>query len=324
MTVSEVNIEEFRGIKKCKKPIKLSKFNVLVGRNNSGKSSILEALYLLPTPDSYNIPYNMNKLQMISEVHSGANAMVYGYTGEAHLKYIVNDYDWGITITTEGGGYKLNNQDPKLINYDEELAIETVFGKKYMKLKDRGNFSFLIVNNTRFLDKLENVSKRDKQIMMKKGAHIKATKLINDYIDDDYTEILLMDTLQARKELDDNIHYISLKDLGDGIEKAISTILWIEALEPELLLWDDFEATAHPSLIYALLKYLINKRTQVVLSTHNIDILYELSEIKPKDATILQIRKTKNDILDYNSLSMDELGDLLDASIDPRLLIENK
>jgi len=35
--ISEIDVRELRGIKRCNDPIKLSKFNVLIGKNNSGK-----------------------------------------------------------------------------------------------------------------------------------------------------------------------------------------------------------------------------------------------------------------------------------------------
>jgi predicted ATPase len=56
--VSSVNLTEFRGIKEFKEPLELAKFNVLVGRNNSGKSVILQALSLLPHPD-LGLPMNL-------------------------------------------------------------------------------------------------------------------------------------------------------------------------------------------------------------------------------------------------------------------------
>jgi AAA15 family ATPase/GTPase len=55
--ISEIDVKEFRGIKRCKEPIKLSKFNVLIGKNNSGKSSLLEALYLFPLPRLHSTIY---------------------------------------------------------------------------------------------------------------------------------------------------------------------------------------------------------------------------------------------------------------------------
>lgn len=57
-------------------------------------------------------------------------------------------------------------------------------------------------------------------------------------------------------------------------------MLLLEAVKPKIVLWDDFEVFAHPSLIETLLKWLTEEDWQVVLSTHSIDILYALLSIK--------------------------------------------
>jgi AAA15 family ATPase/GTPase len=46
--VSSLDLKEFSGIRAFQEPLKLVKFNILIGRNNSGKSAILHALSLLP------------------------------------------------------------------------------------------------------------------------------------------------------------------------------------------------------------------------------------------------------------------------------------
>jgi predicted ATP-dependent endonuclease of OLD family len=48
--VTQLDIKEFRGIKRCEEPLRFSKFNVLLGRNNSGKSAVLQSLSLFPQP----------------------------------------------------------------------------------------------------------------------------------------------------------------------------------------------------------------------------------------------------------------------------------
>ena len=99
-------------------------------------------------------------------------------------------------------------------------------------------------------------------------------------------------------------------------------MLLIEALKPKLILWDDFEVFAHPSLIKILLTWLGEGDWQVVLTTHSIDVLYELLEVKPKDATVLQLAKTKNDVLRYEKLTLNDLEDLIMANQDPRLVAD--
>jgi len=94
----------------------------------------------------------------------------------------------------------------------------------------------------------------------------------------------------------------------------------VEVLKPELVLWDDFEVFAHPSLIKSLLKWLAEGDWQVVLTTHSIDVLYELLDVKPGDLSVLQLAKTDDDVLIYEKLTFDDLEDLFLANQDPRLL----
>lgn len=45
--LQSIDISEFRGVRECETPLELSDFTVLIGRNNSGKSTVLEALHVL-------------------------------------------------------------------------------------------------------------------------------------------------------------------------------------------------------------------------------------------------------------------------------------
>lgn len=94
----------------------------------------------------------------------------------------------------------------------------------------------------------------------------------------------------------------------------------IEVLNPDVLLLDDLEAGLHPSLIKIFIEWLGDKKWQTLISTHSIDVLYYLNEAKIESCSILQLHKSKDDILDYKELALDELRDLLDGNIDHRLL----
>ena len=92
-----MDIKEFRGIECCKTPLSLSNFTVLIGRNNSGKSSILEALSLLPFSVNPLIYTGENRLNFIEKLHGGRTSLVYGYSGTALLTYMVEDKNVGIS-----------------------------------------------------------------------------------------------------------------------------------------------------------------------------------------------------------------------------------
>ncbi len=319
MLVTQLDIKEFKGIKKFKKPIKLSKFTVMVGRNNSGKSSILEALSLLPHPFVIITPYGKSRRDLLVDLHHEKSSMVYGYSGTAEVDYIIDRNKWSIIMKENGDSEtRIGETGEKVAQYEEPMA--NLLNKDIEEVR---KMVFFIPSDSSFIKKLGEIDKKTQNLVTKLGAHIRATKLINECVNDNYTEIIFnLRELRVRKELSDNVFYINVRDLGDGVEKAIIIVLWIEALKPDIILWDDFEASAHPTLVKALLEYLSKKKSQVVISTHSIDVLYELMEIKPKDTKILQLNKTSDDILIYQSLSIEGLEDLIDANHDPRIIAD--
>jgi len=179
----------------------------------------------------------------------------------------------------------------------------------------------LIPNNTEFLRRVEEKLSSEWARVEKTESHIRVVEeVINPVVDERFTEVLRRDSsLYVRKEAG---FYINLRDLGDGIEKTLSIILFLELCSPKLVLWDDFEISAHPSLIESILRWLCGRDWQVVLATHSIDVLYELVEIKPEDCKIIQMKKTQDDILLHKSLTIEEVEDLLSANNDPRFLVD--
>ncbi|MCK4613568.1 MAG: AAA family ATPase [Thermoplasmata archaeon] len=324
MFVNQLDIKEFRGIKKCSEPIPLTGFTVLIGRNNSGKSAILEALSFLPHPMSRVHFRDRDKIGFVKDLHSG-KPLVYGYSGTAEITFKMSaikldEEEWHIKLSSYGKTEGIE------FYYQKDSTVDasnwaTLLGIEKNKLE---NMVVFLPNDTEIIKELDTKLMRMKDQIMKLGAHVSVAKHINECVDDDFTEILLEShQLSLRKELPDgNVFYIQLNDLGDGIKKAIKIMLLLEVIKPDLVLIDDFEASAHPGLIGMLLKWLSKKKWQVVLSTHSIDVLYQLLEVRPEDLSILQFRKTEDDIQIHETLTLDDLEALIDANQDPRLLVD--
>ena len=128
--------------------------------------------------------------------------------------------------------------------------------------------------------------------------------------------------LYARKEVNGKPFYVKVRDLGDGVKKILSVLLWLETCSPELVLWDDFEASVHPTLIKLVLEWLVKKDWQVVIATHSIDTLLKLLEMdtKNKDSSIILLQKTPEDLLLHKRHTIEELEDFIISNQDPRLL----
>jgi len=331
MFVSKINVKEFRGIRECGEPLELSEFTILIGRNNSGKSSLLEALFLPPLPDSsFSLyGYDVPRIRLLSSLHGGLRSLIYGYSGHASIEYVLLDKNWRIELPEERdradvfvNGEKLEYQPDKLAKLADALGAHGV--------QDMGalnNLVFFIPNDSGIMDRLHSKLQSDEAIqnlLIKSGSHVSIAKnLINRCVDDKYTEIFFRPELQARKEMPDgNFLYIKMKDLGDGVEKMSVFALWLEAIKPSLVLWDDFEVAAHPTLVEILLQWLSEHDWQVVLSTHSIDVLHGLLKVKPKNAKVIQLRKSAGDILTHQDLTLNELEDLFIANQDPRILVD--
>jgi hypothetical protein len=329
MFVDSIDIKEFRGIEHCKTPLSLSKFTVLIGRNNSGKSAVLEALSILPLPWQAPEYIGQDKINLIEKLHGGRTSLVYGYSGQATIKYEINSKCWSIGIS---------DNDNRSVGLDidgvaSSDVVAQVAGALSIPKKD--DFSakisqmvFFIPNNSTYMDSLFSKlnSEKNRNFVTKLGANVNVAKdLINKCVDDKYTEILFAPEISARKERGDDKSplYVKVKDLGAGIEKTVVIALWLEALKPSLVIWDDFEGSAHPTLIKVLLVWLSKKPWQTVISTHSIDVLTSLLEIKPKDTKVIALKKTNTDVLLHEDMTIDQLEDVIETSQDPRKLVDS-
>jgi predicted ATP-dependent endonuclease of OLD family len=327
MFVQQLDMEEFRGVKKCIEPIKFSKFNILIGRNNSGKSTILGALYLLPLPYYYIEPFSRSeRIKYLQGLMGGSSSLVYAYSGKAKLTYKIQDSVWKFEINDAGGVEKFMIGDKEVANFPYNITNIADLLNTEVKAEEIQKSVFFIPNSTEFIRTLVENLKVDTywNYVMKQHAHFRVANQINECIDDKYTEVLpYRDALCARKEIPETGPiYIKLADLGDGVEKAVAIMLFANAYNPRVILWDDFETTAHPTLIRMLLNWLKRGQWQVILSTHSIDVLDRLLEVKPKDAKVIQLKKTADDVLLHKELSLEELEAIIEANQDPRLLVD--
>lgn len=317
--IESLNIKEFRGIKESEKEIELSKFNVLIGRNNVGKTAFLESIYLLLSSVGRDLIYGEDRLSVVEHIHGGfLSSLVYGYSGVAKIEYLVNNRKLRLEIGDKG----LPNLYIDNVEWRRDAKSLSQVFRTEASLEAINSIFLYFPTHTDYISRLIGKVKEEHEKITKIGAHISIIELVNKCVNDKYTEIIL-ETLRVRKELKDNVLYIKLEDLGHGLVRTIPIFLWMEAFKPKLVLLDDFETSAHPSLIRTLIEWLSKKDFQVIISTHSIDVLSELINVRPEDATVLQLLKTDEDILRYTKLGLDDLETIMeDTHHDPRLLTD--
>lgn len=312
--IDSIDVEEFRGIRGCEEPISLTDFTVLIGRNNAGKSSLLESLYLLF--GGVDPIFRKDKADRVRNLH--ASSLVYRYSGSGQARYTANNITCKTTFNLnsvheiEVGGNKTSGSAHP--NYLEKIGIE---------VEKPNHATFLLSPSYESYYKIIQQLQRYRNDLEKSGLDKDVARFINSTIGDEYTEVYL-ETLEARKDPGEgDPFWVELDDLGAGILKTIAIFLVVEYIDPGILIWDDMETSLHPSLMSHIVEWLIKKDVQVIASTHSIDVLSTMLDLQPKNANVVQMAKSKEDIVSHDSLNMKELQLIMEnAGLDPRYLSE--
>ena len=322
--LESVDLKEFCGVRRCEKPIRLHKFTVLIGPNNSAKTTTLIALFLLPYPKShcfgkfYNLPIieTPKNSFLWKFLRKDAQSLIYRYSGSGEGFYVFNKSKIKIEALPSGE-FKVTSDSQTDDSVVKSLGFEDV--------STIARHTILIPNADTFREELEKRLVDRWEVVEKTGAHVRIIRNLvsRNVIEDKFTEISLRrNELVVRKELSkEDIAHIKLKDLGDGVKKFLISALWLETVKPNMVLWDDLESSAHPSLVKEIIEWLSGYNWQVVVSTHSIDVLREVVLAEPEDTIVLALRKLSDDTLTYKEYTLDDLEKMLEVGLDVRKLV---
>lgn len=323
--VEKLDVKEFRGVKGFAKPLELDRFTVLVGRNNVGKTAILEALYMLTCPlrACAPAPYGKPPIDLVGELHGGFASIVYGYYGVARLGY---ELAWGKPRHVE---FRVDRRGNVRVFLDgEEKGLDV-----YIRLLESMGFglernivALYIPDDSRAYEMLLGFARRDEVVRWaeKEGYNVRVVReLVSKVVYDVFTEVVpYRDTLSLRSEVSGKTVYVDLRSQGEGVKRLILAYYAIEYLNPKLVLWDDVEVAAHPGLVEVLLDWLARSGRQVVLSTHSVDVLRAIVDLDLENCRVVVLRKRRDDVVEWRALEVDEVEELLDSGLDIRKLVD--
>jgi AAA15 family ATPase/GTPase len=299
--IKNIKIENFRKLKSIE--LKDTKdINILIGENNSGKTSILESIMFLEYPNDINrliLLYKIREVLKNNEKTSWYKSFINMFNKEFDKK--------NISFSAEIGNKKIqiniDGHEEYLFRLtDEELPI-SVFSGKYK----------FIIDNKQY-EKKFSLREDDYEILYKDNnllIPMKYISPIDHYMQKRYVEYISksiklgkkQDILEMMKIFDKNIDgfdlitennitslYINHKingilpisAFGDGIKKAITiSSAVIEAIDGILLI-DEIETAIHARALKDFFKWLMEicKRynTQIFLTTHSIEAIDALIE----------------------------------------------
>lgn len=305
-----IEINNFRGIDHLKID-DLSRVNVFLGQNNSGKTSVLECLLLIMGMSSPDMPHSLNRLR------SHTNT-----TGVIDVRYMFNNLV--LANTPEITALKTNNVQRHLklnLSYVFDEKEQTTQHNVPMPISD----SFALINTLEMLFDITDggLSKKYRSsLTFNQAGIITNRKFAEGYVEKDFVGLITADLysgnlvndlseLFKRKQKDLIIKRLAMFDkainaidilkddvyigfegvneqlplgmTGDGLKRYLSIVASSANPLTNIILIDEIDNGLHYSaykkLWEAIFALATETNKQVFVTTHSKETLYQLNEM---------------------------------------------
>lgn len=351
MKIKSLSIKNFKAID-SKKPVELnlSNFNLIIGANGSGKSSVLQALHwIFQSTRNKNVKTNNENTQgsTLSEKdatympspdyrNAGHNQEYGNFQSAPKLEVDIEDFAgnkahiWIKSARNEGISVHIpsNNQIITSIRDTKKEFSAYIPGLAGIPLSEEKR-SELIVHRLASAGDANTVLRnilvllKNKKIGEENGLESLekiASKVIGEFkLEVEFNEKIhtnIQARFQTKKMLETDSRLLKpLELIGIGYLQVIQIFAYLIYFEPDLLLVDEPDAHLHPTAQEKLVSILSNeclvRETQVIMTTHSPSVVRAL----PPDANVIWM---KDGVVqsDGNSVGRNTMGwGLLDKKV---------
>lgn len=305
--IKTFHIKNFRGIEELEIP-NISRVNLVLGQNNCGKTSVLEALMLLSAPSQPITNQKVNilrsfKSQNFEDLKFNFHQMddtkpieFEGTFDDGSSRLVKNslyvDYK---SVLDENAKFMTNNQDIAAYGWKTDFSIKDKGGnieeysERYAVYSDNQLLRFKIASTDEYAYKEElksiffpNVLSFDTQILslilISKQEHVLIDAL--SIIEPKIKNITLIGD-RVMVDLGDS-KLVPINLLGDGVRKVFSIMLALYQSENGILLIDEIDNGLHYRSMKILWEVVLTMarehNVQVFTTTHNVDSLKGLQK----------------------------------------------
>jgi len=331
--ITGLQLRSFKGVQRGE--LALSRVTVLVGPNNSGKTTVLEAL-LLAHGLSQPIIGGLAAWELLSEARrtlgsAGLLHLLHKYSGRAAVLYEMRDGSRKAVLLRRAGASlealylakapgsveELLELEPSAVaaGAREEYGPAPLGGGKAQFLKA---FFFKHGMRERVLRELYGAW-ADVAAM---GVTRRVAQRVSKACEEAYIDLLAEPFVGGAPALfayREDGYRVRLGDLGDGVADMAAAMLAVEVVKPQLLLWDGVETFMHPRALQALALWfseLAARGVQVVVSTHSLDAALLVAELC-EGASFVRLVLAKG-ALSATSYTAEDLEELRERGLDIR------
>lgn len=297
--IETINIKNFRGIKELSID-KLGKINLILGNNNCGKTSVLDALFLFSGATNPRLSVLINWLRSYGKISDemfrlnfyGMNPSEeivfsgkYNNGKKRNLSISYNEEN-SETISEENAG---NQEKHYYLNLKADISGKIYKTSMTYPGKTRSEATINSLKDEEYEEELKSV------YISSSDPYDNNVKLFSDLLLDKQEKALLESLREIEPNLKDIIvangklyadvsldKRIPIQVLGDGIRKIISILINIyQARNGGILLVDEIDNGLHyksmPTLWKSILAMARKYDVQIFATTHNIDSIRALN-----------------------------------------------
>ena len=339
-----LSIRNFRGIKEGE--IDFKNLNILIGGNNSGKTTVLESLFLLPNPLRY-VPYGVERGVGVERVERAVSILssLHSTLDEAYA-FLLHEYTSNTAtitcshVTVEfqkvGDSIRVYMKDGENKYYMGSLSAssQTIFDEYGINLPKRSDVTSYVAEkigetfyfHPSLMKHIWEYFKHHWAEFRGVGLPAKVAKRISEGISEEYDDLLLepftggSQTIYVRRAKD--AKGVRLGDMGHGFQIFATLLLLYEFKKPKILMLDDIEAHINPSLLIHIASWfrdVLDEGTKIIISTHSLEVTKFISGVLDEYEPQITLLSLHDGILNAKNLSLEEIEDLEKAGIDVRM-----
>ena len=320
--LSYLNIRNFRGVKNLELKDLLT-INIIVGDNNSGKTSLLEAISLLESPDSIRNMLvnaakrdsnNISKFELFLEMFPKSqdeNRCI-------HINSIINKCENELKI--EGTLSDILDLNDNNINFDskafegivslrqdnEELINKEIYIQENKQLRFSGSYNLVKISYVTPYDHFKENLLNSTIEVIKGGDKDKIIKLLQMF-----DENILGFEVLPNGYMNSTSIYINhkkyklrpLSSFGDGVKKVITLAAAIVSARGGILLIDELETAIYKDMISEVFNWFVKAcleyDVQLISTTHSLEVIDAMIEgigNKLDDLACFRIESINEDI----------------------------
>jgi len=325
--ITKLSIKNFRGIGEGE--LELAPLTILLGGNNSGKSTILEALFLAPNPFR-SVPYvigSASAVEVVHAMHETLNSQGYAFL---LYNYTAKQAEIECKVDGEDNVLLFDKKDPAISVYTKKRGEEDYIGWMNTSTSSiRGKEPKMLIDNTLLIS--SKLVKSGYQYLERNWASIinlgickKVAEDVSGLVYDNYRDItiepFLGSALAIYGFLEDG-RRIRLGDLGEGVQNYIIARILYELENPKVLLWDDIEAHLNPRMLLNIAGWffdIVEDDNQIIITTHSLEAVRTIAGINEEKAAIY-LTSLEKGALKTKKLTLKEIEEFSEAGIDVRV-----